>query len=132
VLSGAQANGALTFAIVDAAGNPISQPAGANYRFNSCDFGTTNCAVLSGDGFGGDNGGLGSGSADSALRARDALGDDADLSEEALIAALSSESLTDPPVLLGVAPPENEDVITDPVTTGTGSEEIWRKRRQKK
>lgn len=132
VLNGVQANGALTFTIVDAAGNPISKPDGANYRFNSCDFGTTNCAVLVGDGFGGDNGGLGSGSADSALRARDALGDDADLSEDALIAALSSDSLTDPPVLLGVAPPDDEDVVTDPVTAGTGSEEIWRKRRQKK
>jgi len=138
VLNGAQANGALTFVIVDAAGNPISKPDGANYRFNSCDLGTTNCATAVtggglGDGFGGDNGGLGSGSADSALRGRDALGgDDAGLSEEALVAALSSESLTDPPVLLGVAPPSTDDVATDPVTAGTGSEEIWRKRRQKK
>jgi filamentous hemagglutinin family protein len=126
-LNGAQANGALTFQIVDAAGNPIARPDGANYRFNSCDVGTSNCPILASGGSGSDLG-----SADPGMRARDTLGDDSDLSEEALIDALSSESLTNPPVLLSVAPPSADEIVTDPVTAGAGSEEIWRKRRQKK
>lgn len=139
-LNGAQANGELTFQVVDAAGNPISKPEGANYRFNSCDVGTTNCTAASGgglaDAFGG-GAGIGSGSADAGLRARDALGGsggeggDGALTEEGLTDAVSSDSLTRPPVLLGVAPPSPDEVVTDPVTAGTGSEEIWRKRRQK-
>lgn len=137
-VSGADANGALTFTVVDASGAPTQKPPGANYRFNSCDVGTQNCVAAAGGadgggGFGGDGGGSGAisgASADSSLRARDGLGDD--ISDDALIDAISSESLTNPPVLLGVAPPAADEIVTDPVVTGTGSEEIWRKRRQKK
>jgi len=138
VLTGPQANGALTFTVVDANGNPITKPDGANYRFNSCDVGTSNCAATGGlgDGLGGDGGtgGIGSGAADGGLRMRDTVGngDDGDLTEEGLADAISSESLTSPPVLLGVAPPDSDEIVTDPVAAGTGSEEIWRKRRQKK
>jgi filamentous hemagglutinin family protein len=138
VLTGPQANGALTFTVVDTNGNPTTKPDGANYRFNSCDVGTSNCAATGGlgDGLGGDGGtgGIGSGAADGGLRMRDTLGngDDGDLTEEGLADAISSESLTSPPVLLGVAPPDSDEIVTDPVAAGTGSEEIWRKRRQKK
>jgi len=138
VLTGAQANGALTFTVVDTNGNPIAKPNGANYRFNSCDVGTTNCAPVGGlsDGLGGDGGagggGVASGTADGGLRIRDTLSDDSDLTDEGLADALSSESLISPPVLLGVAPPDSDEIVTDPVVAGTGSEEIWRKRRQKK
>ncbi len=135
-LSGQQANGALTFTVVDNNGNQISQPLGATYRFNSCDVGTANCQVTAGglgDGLGGDNGagGLSSGMADGSLRIRDTLGD-SDLSDEGQSDAVSSESLINPPVILGVAPPSADEIVTDPVVAGTGSEEIWRKRRQKK
>ena len=71
--------------------------------------------------------------ADGSLRIRDALGDgDSDLSDEGQSDAVSSESLISPPVILGVAPPSTDEIVTDPVVAGTGSEEIWRKRRQKK
>jgi len=130
VVSGAQANGALTFTVVDADGNPIAKPAGANYRFNSCDVGTANCAsAISNGGGGGD---IGTSANDGALRVRDALADpEGELSEHGLIEAISSESLVNPPVILGVSPPGADEIVIDPVVAGTGSEEIWRKRRQK-
>ena len=59
------------------------------------------------------------------------MADGDDLTDEGLVDAISSESLTSPPVLLGVAAPDSDEIVTDPVVAGTGSEEIWRKRRQK-
>lgn len=131
VLNGAAAGGALTFTIVDQNGTPITKPDGADYRFNSCDVGTSNCAVA------GTPAGGGMMMADanaSLLTTRDLLetGDGDSTSEEDALAAISSESLTSPPVLLSVAPVPTDEIVTDPVVTGTGSEEIWRKRRQKK
>jgi filamentous hemagglutinin family protein len=132
-LTGTAANEALTFVVLDASGAPISKPDGAEYRFNSCDVGTTTCAPL---GIGGGDGGSGdpSGMSDALLRTRDALSGDLsdDLSEDGLTDAVSAENLINPPAILGVASPSPDEIITDPVTTGTGSEEIWRKRRQKK
>ena len=127
VLTGAAAGAGISFTVVDTAGNPIPRPDGAAYRFNACDVGTTNCPVISapassGSGSGDMNTGI--------LTARDLLGGDD--TTDASIDALSSESLANPPVLLGVAEPPTDELITDPVVTGTGSEEIWRKRRQTK
>lgn len=43
---------------------------------------------------------------------------------------VSGGNVQPPPPLLAVTPPVNADeIVTDPVTTGAGSEEIWRKRR---
>ncbi|MBU1376044.1 MAG: filamentous hemagglutinin N-terminal domain-containing protein [Alphaproteobacteria bacterium] len=123
VITGSAAGSGLTFTVVDTNGQPISRPDGAAYRFNACDVGTTNCPVISAPSSGG------SGSADmnaGVLTARDLL-DDAEALD-----ALGSESLTSPPVLLGVAEVPTDEIVTDPVVTGTGSEEIWRKRRQTK
>jgi hypothetical protein len=127
VVSGAAAGSGISFTVVDANGQPTTRPDGAAYRFNACDVGTTNCPTISAPASGGGGGGTGDMSS-GVLTARDLLGDDTD----AGIDALSSESLTSPPVLLGLAEPPTDEIVTDPVVTGTGSEEIWRKRRQTK
>lgn len=125
-LSGSGAASALTFSVVDSSGAPISKPADAQYRFNSCDFGTSNCVGLASDG--------GSATADmnaGLLTARDQFSDAALDGTTAGEAAVSSAALTNPPVILGIAPADSDEIVTDPVVTGAGSEEIWRKRRQK-
>lgn len=126
VTTGAAAGSGISFTVVDTNGQPTTRPDGASYRFNACDVGTTNCPVISAPAAGGGSvsGDMNSG----VLTARDLLGDDAEVGIE----ALSSESLASPPVLLGIAEPPTDEIITDPVVTGTGSEEIWRKRRQTK
>lgn len=130
VLNGAEAGGALTFTIVDQNGASTGKPDGANYRFNSCDVGTTNCAVTHAAGGSSD---MTSDSNAGLLTSRDLLDAGAsELSEENALATISSEALTSPPVLLGVAAAPTDEIVLDPVVTGTGSEEIWRKRRQKK
>lgn len=126
VTTGSAAGSGISFVVLDANGQPTTRPDGASYRFNACDVGTSNCPTISapassGGGSGDMNSGL--------LTARDLL---ADNPEDAGVAALSSESLSSPPVLLGLAEPPSDEIITDPVVTGTGSEEIWRKRRQTK
>lgn len=127
VVTGAAAGAGISFTVVDANGQPTARPDGAAYRFNACDVGTNNCPVISAPAAGGS----GSGDMNSGvLTARDLLDDDTDT--QAGVDALSSESLASPPVLLGVAEPPTDDIITDPVVTGTGSQEIWRKRRQTK
>jgi filamentous hemagglutinin family protein len=155
VLSGTAAGGAITFVVVDASGAPTAKPADASYRFNSCDVGTSTCsAAIVGGGSGG--GTVGSGASGAAtetvvaqtnagiLAARDGLSPAAVLgsssvssstsetSQEAAAAQLSSSTLTSPPALLAVAPVSTDEIVLDPVVTGTGSEEIWRKRRQQK
>jgi filamentous hemagglutinin family protein len=123
VVTGSAAGSGLTFTVVDINGQPISQPAGSSYRFNACDVGTTNCPVISApSSSGGGDGDMNSG----VLTARDLLGDADGLD------ALSSEALTSPPVLLSISEVPTDEIVTDPVVTGTGSEEIWRKRRQTK
>ena len=126
VLTGSAAGSGISFTVVDANGQPTTRPNGAAYRFNACDVGTTNCPTISApaSGGGGGSGDMSSG----VLTTRDLLGEDI----PAGVAALSSDSLTSPPVLLGVAGPPTDEIVTDPVVTGTGSEEIWRKRRQTK
>jgi hypothetical protein len=154
VLSGAAAGGAVTFQVVDTAGNPTSQPADSKYKFNSCDVGTGNCSAPIGGGDGGIGGGGSSGGGSAqivtssinagALAARDALpgsgglGDssnsnDSESSDEAGESEVSADKAAGAPTLLSVTPPVNADeIVTDPVPAGTGSEEIWRKRRQQK
>ncbi|WP_293346155.1 filamentous hemagglutinin N-terminal domain-containing protein [Phenylobacterium sp.] len=122
VITGSAAGSGLTFTVVDSNGQPISRPDGAAYRFNACDVGTTNCPVISSPSSGGGSGDMNAG----VLTARDLLDD------PGAIDTLGSESLARPPVLLSVAEPPVDEIVTDPVVTGTGSEEIWRKRRQTK
>ena len=157
VIGGAAAGGAITFTVVDSAGKTIPAPADAKYKFNSCDVGTGNCsASISGGSVsaigGGSTGGGGSGSAElgvsqtsaGVLAARDALSgsalgggssnsNDSESSEEAGAGEVSGDKVQTAPPVLAVTPPVNpDDIVTDPVTTGAGSEEIWRKRRQQK
>ncbi|WP_293898516.1 filamentous hemagglutinin N-terminal domain-containing protein [Phenylobacterium sp.] len=152
VLGSAAAGGAITFVVVDATGAPAPKPADARYKFNSCDVGTSNCTVAIGGGGSSAGGGGGGGSADplvsqtnaGILAARDALGPSppgargsqsssaSESSAEAGQAQVSPDIVTSPPVLLAVAAADPEEIVLDPVVTGTGSEEIWRKRRQDK
>lgn len=130
VRKGAAANKALTFTIVDNSGAPVAKPDGANYRFNSCDVGSSLCG-------GGQDAGI--------LGASDVLNNaflgnskprppsrEPTSEEEGAAAVASAEALTTPAVVLSVAPVDPDEIVTDPVVTGTGSEEIWRQRRQKK
>jgi len=127
VVTGSAAGSGLTFTVVDANGNPTARPDGAQYRFNACDVGTSNCPVIQSP----SSGGSGSGDMNSGvLTARDRLGDGDET--DATVDALGAEALTSPPVLLSIAEPPTDEIVTDPVVTGTGSEEIWRKRRQTK
>jgi hypothetical protein len=53
--------------------------------------------------------------------------------DEAAANQVAADNVTTTPVVLTNAPPADADaIVTDPVTTGTGSEEIWRQRRLKK
>jgi len=126
VVTGSAAGSGLTFTVVDINGQPISRPDGASYRFNACDVGTSNCPVISAppSSGGGGDGDMNSG----VLTSRDLLTDEPGTGVD----ALSSEALTSPPVLLSVSEVPTDEIVTDPVVTGTGSEEIWRKRRQTK
>jgi hypothetical protein len=130
VVTGSAAGGALSYTVVDSSGNPISKPDGAKYSFNSCDVGTTNCAVVASSSSSFDQ--TVSEMSSGVLTTRDQLGSvgDAD-SGAASDAKVSATRLTNPPVLLSVAPAAAEEIVTDPVVTGAGSEEIWRERRQK-
>jgi len=126
VVTGSAAGSGLTFTVVDINGQPISRPDGASYRFNACDVGTSNCPVISSPS---SSGGGGDGDMNSGvLTSRDLLADEPGNGVD----ALSSETLTSPPVLLSVSEVPTDEIVTDPVVTGTGSEEIWRKRRQTK
>ncbi|RAK68552.1 filamentous hemagglutinin N-terminal domain-containing protein [Phenylobacterium kunshanense] len=133
VVTGTTAGGSVTFVVVDTNGQPVERPQGANYRFNSCDVGTTNCAPVLAAPQEGVTGQMNVG----LLTARDGLSSSSsgpggsELTDEEAAAQVSSETLTSPPVLLGVAAPDPDEIVTDPVVTGAGSEEIWRQRRQK-
>ena len=162
VIGGAPAGGQVTFTVVDTNGAPATRPDGANYRFNSCNVGTNACTISSLSNIGGgpiSGGGVDSGLGDTligslnagVLGARDRLpgsgggtggggggggggsSTDSQTSEEAGAAEVAgAEALANPPVLLSVAPVSTDETVVDPVVTGTGSEEIWRQRRQKK
>lgn len=127
VVQGQTAGQAVTFTVVDTAGQPVPKPDGASYRFNSCDVGTTSCAPVTAPPMETANGQM-----NASLTVRDTLNaTDTELTDEAIAAAVSSEAVTSPPVVLAVAAPDPDEIVTDPVVTGAGSEEIWRQRRQK-
>ena len=161
VLGGSAVAGQITFTVVDTNGQPTAKPAGANYRVNSCDIGTNSCGIPAVSGLGGASGGAsgGGGGFDSGsgssligtlnagiLASRDSLpgsgggrsggggpAPGSQTSEEAGAAAIATAAaLTSPPVLLNVAPVDADEIVVDPVVAGTGSEEIWRRHRQKK
>ncbi|MEW5686351.1 MAG: filamentous hemagglutinin N-terminal domain-containing protein [Pseudomonadota bacterium] len=126
VVQGQSAGQAVTFTVVDTAGRPVPKPDGASYRFNSCDVGTTTCAPVTAAPMETANGQM-----NASLTVRDTLTITDELTDEAIAAAVSSDVVTTPPVVLAVAAPDPDEIVTDPVVTGAGSEEIWRQRRQK-
>jgi hypothetical protein len=132
------AGGGVDFAIVDASGNPIAAPAGATYRFNSCMVGTSQCSAAtqlttslaqntptlapasssaSGDPLG-DAGAADSGGGSSGGGSKGG-------------SSKSANNRNAPPPLLAVSPTDPQAALSDPVVTGAGSEEIWRKREAK-
>jgi filamentous hemagglutinin family protein len=139
VVSSFSAGAGVAFSIVDSSGNPTSVPAGAVYRFDSCTLGTSQCSAAtsvtsnlsqntpvlnigssSSGGLGADIGGGSGDSTDS--------GDGSSGGGGKGSAAKAASGRNSGPPLLSSAPPEADAVLTDPVTTGAGSEEIWRKR----
>ena len=136
------AGGGVDFKIVDAAGAPVAKPAGAIYRFNTCAVGTQECsgaAALSsvgGDAAGGvtANSLAGAGvpsATKGGFTSDEATGEDPGKSDSDADSSLTAEAGGAQPTLLGVAPVDAREVVTDPVSAGTGNEEIWRKHRAK-
>ncbi|HLZ73661.1 filamentous hemagglutinin N-terminal domain-containing protein [Phenylobacterium sp.] len=144
VVSSFSAGAGVAFTIVDSAGNPTSAPLGAIYRFDSCTLGTNQCAGATtvtsnlaqntptlnvsstgGGGLGADTAGGGSG--DSGDSGDGSSGGGSSGGGKGSAAKAAGGRNSGPP-LLSSAPPEADAVLTDPVTTGAGSEEIWRKR----
>ncbi len=138
VVTSFPAGSGVAFAIVDPAGNPAAMPVGAVYRFNSCGIGTSQCAavgtvtanlqqntpVLSSStgaalgsdlGAGSDNGDGSSGEGSSGGSSGGKAG------------SRNANERNSGPSVLSVAPVETDELLTDPVVTGAGSEEIWRK-----
>lgn len=131
VVSSFSAGSGLPFAVIDSSGNPAAAPAGAVFRFNSCAVGTSQCSaaatvtsnlaqntptlITTAGGLGGDSGG----------------GSDSGGGEDSG-GGSSGGGKGGPrggPALLSVGPVEADEVLVDPVVTGAGSEEIWRKRK---
>ncbi len=106
------AGSAVSFSVVDANGNPTTPPADSAYKFNSCFLDTSKCT----------------GASDyvaTLAQNTPALSATTD-GGDAKAGARGQRAVTPP--LLSNAPPEGDEALTDPVTTGAGSEEIWRKR----
>jgi filamentous hemagglutinin family protein len=141
------AGSAITVAVVDNAGNPTSPPAGSKYTFNTCTVGTTQCSgstlgpVVPGDGGSGSSGSANAFASATAsvsqnapiLSSPEALAEDKDQGgNPSKQSGASSSVATTPPPLLALAPVDLREIVTDPVTAGAGSEEIWRKLRATK
>ena len=137
------AGGGVDFKIVDAAGAPVAKPDGAIYRFNSCTVGTQDCggaAALGGAGGDAAGGGVtanalaGAGvpaTTEGGFTSGDATGKDPGKSDSDADSSLAAEAGGVQPALLGIAPVDTREIVSDPVSAGTGSEEIWRKHRAK-
>ena len=57
----------------------------------------------------------------------DATGEDPGKSDSDADSSLTAEAGGVQPALLGIAPVDTREIVSDPVSAGTGSEEIWRK-----
>ncbi|MDB5423940.1 MAG: hypothetical protein JWQ29_1356, partial [Phenylobacterium sp.] len=59
----------------------------------------------------------------------DATGEDPGKSDSDADSGLAAEAGGTQPVLLGIAPVDVREIVSDPVSAGAGSEEIWRKQK---
>jgi filamentous hemagglutinin family protein len=122
LVSSFSAGGGVKVAIVDAAGNPASPPPGAVYRFNSCTVDTNQCSAAA--------------SVTSDLQQNTPTltvslnpGSGAPGSDDAAEAgARAANDRNAGTALLPIAPVEADELLFEPVVTGSGSEEIWRRR----
>jgi filamentous hemagglutinin family protein len=142
VVSSFSAGAGVAFLIVDSAGNPTTPPPGAVYRFDSCAIGTNQCSAatsvtsnlaqntptlnVSSSSSGGLGADIGGASGDSTDSGDGSSGGGSSGGKGS--AAKAANGRNSGPPLLSSAPPEADVALTDPVTTGAGSEEIWRKR----
>jgi filamentous hemagglutinin family protein len=144
------ASNVVTVAVVDSSGAVVPAPAGASYTFNTCTVGTSQCSgsasLLLGSGSGSASGlgafadgSVSSGAINVAqtapiLSSPEALAEDDDGGGNPTKQAADGQSAlaVRPPPLLAVAPVDLNEIVSDPVTIGSGSEEIWRKNRAKK
>ncbi len=132
----------LTVAVVDSTGRSIPQPPGSSYTFNSCSVGGGQCSASAPLSLGGGGPDPSTGSSSGSisvsqtapiLSSPEALADDKDGGGNPTKQSGSSAVATQPPPLLAaVAPVDLHEIVSDPVTAGSGSEEIWRKHRAKK
>ncbi|HEX3700090.1 MAG TPA: filamentous hemagglutinin N-terminal domain-containing protein [Phenylobacterium sp.] len=144
VVSGVTAGSTVTFAVVDSAGNATTSPPGAAYRFDSCTIGTTICfsaanasgsqdgqdiPTLSTPGIYGDTLGSDAGGTGGANGSGDGAGDSGGPGDSSGLNTPIPDKTAghDTASLLSVAPPDGDQVLVDPVVTGAGSEELWRK-----
>ncbi|WP_293371834.1 hypothetical protein, partial [Phenylobacterium sp.] len=121
VVSSFSAGGGVKVAIVDAAGNPASPPPGAVYRFNSCAVDTNQCSAAA--------------AVTSNLQQNTPTltvslnpGSGAPGGDDAQAGARAANDRNAGTTLLPIAPVEADELLFEPVVTGSGSEEIWRKR----
>jgi len=130
VVSGFTAGSGFPVTVVDSAGNPTSPPAGALYQFNTCAVDTNRCTgaaqitsnlqqntpVLTTTGSNVPSG--------SNLLASELGAEETNASPNGRDAA----SQRNGPLLLTIGTTDSNETLAEPVVTGSGSEEIWRKR----
>jgi filamentous hemagglutinin family protein len=119
VVGSFQAGQGVTFAVVDANGNPTTPAQGATYRFNSCQVGTQDCTAAAQITVNANQT-----NPVTTTGAPDGLGDLGGPEDES---AKSQAGRPVRPPLLAAAPKEPDAPLAEPVTAGAGSEEIWRK-----
>jgi uncharacterized membrane protein YgcG len=127
VVSSLSAGSGVPFAVIDSSGNPAVAPVGAVYRFNSCTVGTSQCSAATTV-----TSNL-SQNTPTLTTMSSGLGADTSESGEDTGGGASGGGggkggARTGPALLSVGPVEADEVLADPVMTGAGSEEIWRKR----
>jgi hypothetical protein len=110
VVSSFAAAGVVSVAVLDGAGNPTTAPAGSVYRFNSCTVGANQCAAA----------------ADLTANLQQDT-PDLEVSVDGGLLRDAAGGRNSGPPLLTNAPPDADAVLAEPVVTGAGSEEIWRK-----
>jgi hypothetical protein len=114
VVTSFPAAGVVSVSILDGAGNPTTAPSGSVYRFNSCTVGTNQCA----------------GASDLTANLQQDT-PDLDVSVDGGMlgdaAARAAGGRNSGPPLLTNAAPDADAVLAEPVVTGAGSEELWRK-----
>lgn len=138
VVSSFSAGSGVAYTIVDSSGNPTTAPPGAVYRFDSCMIGTNQCSAASAvtSNLAQNTPVLTTTSTASDALSSDSSGDSSDSGDSSSGGGTTTSSgkagskandRNSGPSILSIAPVEADQVLSDPVVTGAGSEELWRK-----